>query len=184
MRKKKFPLSRVTGSEWNTTFKGLSASQYSLSSKDPDTWEDKYFARDPSVIRRQSWDFRTQASLTRKPEIICILVMQNTEEITATWCDFRTRNAPYLRKHQDFTARFLHRNTISAVYLKVSATGSWNCKLEGKVTWGLAMGSLFHTVSEHGPTSDSFVREEGDAWGQRRSHLKRSTPRGKQRRSK
>ena len=31
----------------------------------------------------------------------------------------------------------------------MSATGSWECKLEGKVTWGLVMGSLFHTVSEH-----------------------------------
>lgn len=89
----------------------------------------------------------------------------------------RTRNAPYLRKHQDFAARFLHRNTISAMYLKVSATGSWECKLEGKVTWGLVIGSLFRTVSEHGPTSDSFVREEGDARGQRWSHFKRSTPR-------
>ena len=89
----------------------------------------------------------------------------------------RTRNAPYLRKHQDFTARFLHRNTISAMYLKVSATASWECKLEGKVTWGLVMGSLFHTVREHGPTSDSFVREKGDAWGQRRSHFTRSIPR-------
>lgn len=103
--------------------------------------------------------------------------MQNTEEITATWCDFKDQDAPYLRKHQYFTARFQHRNTISAMYLKVSATGSWECKLEGKVTWALVMGSLFHTVSEHGPTSDSFVREEGDAWGQRRSHFKRSTSR-------
>lgn len=95
----------------------------------------------------------------------------------------RTRNAPYLRKHQDFAARFLHRNTISAMYLKVSATGCWECKLEGKVTWGLVMRSLFRTVSEQGPTSDSFVREEGDARGQRRSHFKRSTPRKEESRS-
>lgn len=95
----------------------------------------------------------------------------------------RTRNAPYLRKHQDFAARFLHRNTISAMYLKVSATGCWECKLEGKVTWGLVMGSLFRTVSEQGPTSDSFVRQEGDARGQRRSHFKRSTPRKEESRS-
>ena len=56
----------------------------------------------------------------------------------------KTSNGPYLPKHQDF-ARFLHRNTVSDLYLQVSATGSWECKLMGKVTWSLAGISFPHS---------------------------------------
>lgn len=81
----------------------------------------------------------THAFLTPKPEIFRIAALEQHKSLPRLprGVISKTSNGPYLPKHQDF-ARFLHRNTVSALYLQVSATGSWECKLMGKVTWSLA----------------------------------------------